>query len=126
MAVSNDGGKTFVKQPGTVFAGNSKFVQFAVATGGPQDDYLYLLSTPSGRYAAAFLTRVRKTDLLKTCAMHHCPPFVNCCVSGARTRRLSALTRKGSRSGHLRSTQLSLSSLLQLVRRSQSERAIGS
>jgi len=69
IAISVDNGQTFSKVANMSWDGNSNFVLFsAVQPYDESDEFLYLLSTPSGRFGSCYLSRVSPTDLLNISA----------------------------------------------------------
>jgi len=65
IAVSVDDGQNFSKMTNISWEGDSNFILFsAVQPYDESDEYLYLLSTPSGRFGACYLSRVNPTQLL--------------------------------------------------------------
>jgi len=71
IAYSFDG-STFTKAANVSWPGNSNFIEFGVVYGGLDapiaDEYVYLLTTASGRYHDAYLARVPKTQILNQSA----------------------------------------------------------
>ena len=69
IAVSTDDGQTFSKMTNISWDGDSNFILFSVAQPYDEsDEYLYLLSTPSGRFGSCYLSRVNPTQLLNISA----------------------------------------------------------
>jgi len=65
IAVSVNNGQTFSKMTNISWDGASNFVLFsAVQPYDESEEYLYLLSTPSGRFGACYLSRVNPTKIL--------------------------------------------------------------
>ena len=65
VAVSTDNGQNFSKMTNISWDGDSNFILFSVAQPYDEsDEYLYLLSTPSGRFGSCYLSRVDPTQLL--------------------------------------------------------------
>jgi hypothetical protein len=71
IAYSLDG-HTFTKAANVSWAGDSNFIEFCAIHGGLDspitDQYLYLLTTASGRFHDAYLVRVPRTQLLNQSA----------------------------------------------------------
>jgi hypothetical protein len=73
IAVSLDNGQSFTKMTNISWAGDSNFVLFGIAQDGDLDsDYIYLLSTPAGRFGSCYLSRVLKTQLLNQSSYEYC------------------------------------------------------
>ncbi|MDF1541162.1 MAG: DUF4185 domain-containing protein [Candidatus Thorarchaeota archaeon] len=69
VAVSVDNGQTFSKMTNISWDGDGNFVLFgAVQPFSESDDYLYLLSTPAGRFGSCYLSRVEPSQILNISA----------------------------------------------------------
>ncbi|MHA2425575.1 MAG: DUF4185 domain-containing protein [Candidatus Thorarchaeota archaeon] len=65
IAVSLDDGQTFSKINNISWDGSSNFILFSVVQPYQiTDEYLYFLSTPSGRFGSCYLSRVTPSNLL--------------------------------------------------------------
>jgi len=65
IAVSVDDGQNFSKMTNVSWDGDSNFILFsAVQPYDESDEYLYLLSTPSGRFGSCYLSRVSPAQIL--------------------------------------------------------------
>ncbi|MFW9909702.1 MAG: DUF4185 domain-containing protein [Candidatus Thorarchaeota archaeon] len=72
IAVSTNNGQSFTKMTNISWAGNSNFVLFGVAQPTSMDSsFLYLLSTPAGRFGACYLSRVEKMQILNQSAYQY-------------------------------------------------------
>ncbi len=69
IAISTDDGQNFSKMTNISWAGDSNFVLFgAVQPYDESDEYLYLLSTPAGRFGSCYLCRVNPAQILNSSA----------------------------------------------------------
>ena len=65
IAVSVDNGQSFSKMLNISWDGDSNFILFSVVQPFDEsDDYLYLLSTPAGRFGSCYLSRVVPSQIL--------------------------------------------------------------
>ncbi len=64
IAVSTDNGQNFSKMNNISWAGDSNFIQFGVVQPVESEEYVYLLSTPSGRFGSCYLSRVDPLGIL--------------------------------------------------------------
>ncbi|TFG28791.1 DUF4185 domain-containing protein [Candidatus Thorarchaeota archaeon] len=72
IAVSVDDGQNFSKMTNISWDGDSNFVLFSAAQPYDEsDEYLYLLSTPSGRFGACYLSRVDPLQILDKSAYRY-------------------------------------------------------
>ncbi|MCK5240052.1 MAG: DUF4185 domain-containing protein, partial [Candidatus Thorarchaeota archaeon] len=72
IAVSDDDGQTFSKMTNVSWNGESNFILFGtVQPFSESDDYLYLLSTPSGRFGSCYLSRVVPSQILNISAYEY-------------------------------------------------------
>jgi hypothetical protein len=72
IAVSVDDGQSFSKMTNISWDGDSNFILFsAVQPYDESDEYLYFLSTPSGRFGACYLSRVDPLQILNISAYRY-------------------------------------------------------
>ncbi|MFW9919288.1 MAG: DUF4185 domain-containing protein, partial [Candidatus Thorarchaeota archaeon] len=65
IAVSTDNGQSFSKIDNISWTGDSNFILFSIVQPyDGLDDYLYLLSTPAGRFGSCYLSRVNPSSIL--------------------------------------------------------------
>ena len=73
IAISEDNGQTFSKVSNMSWDGDSNFILFsAVQPNTDSDDFLYFLSTPSGRFGSCYLSRVSPSGILNETAYEYC------------------------------------------------------
>ena len=72
IALSTDNGQTFSKISNVSWDGNSNFILFsAVQPNNDSDEFIYFLSTPSGRFGDCYLSRVAPLEILNKTAYEY-------------------------------------------------------